>query len=86
MVACWIKYDTPRPVFFGRNGLGIKVIIFAYLDAVKTVPDIKGVFLTTDFKENANVRLFYKSMGFKVKGDFVQGGKRKMSAYFLKFN
>ena len=63
-----------------------KLLMGAYLDAVKTVPDIKGVFLTTDSKENANVRQFYKSMGFQVKGDFVQGGKRKMSAYALKFN
>ena len=63
-----------------------KLLMDAYLAAVKTVAGIKGVFLTTDSKENANVHQFYKSMGFHVTGEFVQGGKRIMSAYSLKFN
>ena len=63
-----------------------KSLMGAYLESVKTIAGIKGVFLTTDSKENANVQQFYKSMGFRVIAEFVQGEKRKMSAYSLNFN
>jgi len=63
-----------------------KMLMGAYLDAVKAVAGSKGVFLTTDSKENENVLQFYKSMGFHITGEFVQGGKRKMIVYSLNFN
>jgi ribosomal protein S18 acetylase RimI-like enzyme len=68
-----------------QYGVG-KLLMNTYLDAVKSLPGVKGVYLTTDFEDNEHVHRFYKSMGFQMTGKFMQNSKRQMSAYILILN
>lgn len=59
-------------------------LLASYLENARGNPDLKGVFLTTDDKDNEKVINFYKSSGFNVYSTFSQSASRSMVA--LRYN
>jgi GNAT superfamily N-acetyltransferase len=65
------------------KGIG-RTLIAAFLDEVKKRGG-KGVFLTTDAKDNDKVNRFYQNLGFKLESSRVTPEGREMNRYVFIF-
>ena len=69
---------------YHNKGFG-KILINDFIIKVKSKYKSKGIFLSTDFLKNKNVRKFYESFNFKMDNTFYQSKDRKMCFYSLRF-
>ncbi len=65
------------------KGIG-RTLVAAFLDEVKKRGG-KGVFLTTDAKDNDKVNSFYQNLGFKLESSHVTPEGREMNRYVFVF-